>query len=225
LSESTTCPNCGKELFAEDACPACGTPVQKPAQDVPVTSPPPADAGRMPGISRKYVWAGIAAAAIVILLVVSIGVNQYAVDSLQFRGNSAQELDFATMSADMKIDVCNPTDFTASFDRFTMLITYKDKEFATMAIEGGAVPPRQIAVMDGSMSIDAELIAGLFMDALASAFSGEEEPAFDENDMAVTTTVDSSALGFIPISSSKTFTMSEFQEMMEQRNSAGFSCA
>jgi hypothetical protein len=80
--------------------PCAGRP-SRSQPSVPAASLP-ADTGRVRG-NRKYVWIGIGAAIVVILIAASVGVNQYAVDSLQFRGNSAQELDFVTMGADMKI--------------------------------------------------------------------------------------------------------------------------
>lgn len=231
---SIFCAKCGKELFGENFCPVCGTPnAKKSINDIPPipASPSPNNFGRnennsnsSPNRNRKFVYAGIGAGAVVALFAVSIGFNYYALSNLQFRGNAAEDFDFATLSVDMKMDVCNPTAIPASFDKFTLLMNYKDKEFATMTIKGKTIPSYQTTTLDGRLSMNAEMVAGLFMQALADGFSGNEGPSFSEDDMTVVTTIDTKALGFIPMSDSKSFTMSEFQEQMQQ-GSSEFSCA
>lgn len=235
LSESSIfCSNCGKELFAEETCPACGTAnPQKVVNSIP-SSPSPSPSANNSGSSgngkhnrnKRFVWIGIGVGAVIALVIASIGINYYALSNLQFRGNTTEDFDFASLSMDMKLDVCNPTAVPANFDKFTVLINYKDKEFATVAIKGKTIPPHQTTTVDGRLSVNAQMMAGLFMQGFANAFSddAEQQPSFDENDMDVIMTIDSKALGFIPITSSKSFAMSEFQEVMQEQNSDGFSC-
>lgn len=228
MSESSTCRNCGKELFVEDICPVCQTPIQNPSSpDANSTSANPTGASsNVQSKSRKYVWIGIGVAALVALIAASIGINQYAMNNLQFRPSSTGKMDLATLSADMTMDVCNPTVFPTSFDKITMQINYKEKEFATITMKGKTIPPNQITSVDGRVSINPQMITGLFLQGLASAFSADKDKSvIDPNEMTLTNTIHSTAIGLIPISTSKTFTVSEYQEMIQQRNQSQFSCS
>lgn len=231
---SAFCSKCGKELFGENFCPVCGTPnASKSVNDIPSipASPSPNDFGgrgnndnsSSPNRNKKFVYTGIAIGAVFALIVGSIGVNYYALSNLQFRGSGTENFDFATLGVDMKMDVCNPTPIPTNFDKFTLVVNYKDREFATMTMKGKNIPSYQTTTVDGRLSINAQTFTGLFIQALADGFAGKES-SFDENDLSFVTTIDTKALGLIPLSNSRTFTMSEFQEVMQHRNSGQFSC-
>lgn len=169
---------------------------------------------------------GIGASAFIAIVVASIFVNYYTLNNLQFRGNTAESIDFATLSMDMKIDACNPTPIPTRFDKFTIAVNYRGEEFATMMINGKTIPPYQTTILDGRMSVNGEAFAGLFMKTLADGLAGRQGQSFEqEEDMTVVTTIDSRALGFIPISDRKSLAMSEFQQQMQQDDEDQFSCA
>jgi hypothetical protein len=163
--------------------------------------------------------------AIAVILLAGYSINTYAVSSLQFRSAGGRDLDLATLSADVRVEACNPTSFSASFDKYHMAVMYKGKEFATMDVKGGTVSPKQSAILDGNVAIDREIMAGMFMQGLVDGFSGKQTPEFNQDDMTVNTTLEAKVLGFMPYTEAKTHTMTEFQDIMSSQNSGSFSCS
>jgi hypothetical protein len=171
------------------------------------------------------IYGVIGAGLLVVAFVVSYSLNHYALSSLQFRASEAGGFDFATMSGDLFIEACNPSPVAASFDRYQMIAYYKDTDFATLAVQGGDVPPNQITVLRGNMDINGQAVTGIFMEELADAFSGRQTEGSEE-DMTIKTILDAKVMGIFPYSQTRTFSMTEFQESMESSgDSDGFSCS
>jgi hypothetical protein len=175
--------------------------------------------------NRKWlVYIGIGSGVLIVALIVSISLNYYALSNLQFRARQAENFDFATMSMDVLFEACNPTTIPAGFDKLQMVVYYKDRDFATLTVHGGTLPPNQITVLRGNMAFNAQVVTGLFIQAFVDAFS-EQQTQLDQQDMTVKTILDAKMMGIFPFSQSRTFTMVEFQEFMASSERSGeFSC-
>ena len=227
MSEPTSfCPECGFQLSAENFCPKCG--MANPAANIPNNNGAAVQsAAEKPKryMNKKGIIIGASAVgAIIAITLVGYSINTYALSNLQFRSSGGENFDFATFSANVRMEVCNPTSYPASFDKYHMQVFYKEKAFATMDIKGGNISPKQSEILDGDVSIDRGMISDLFIQSLADGFSGTQTPAFNQNDMTVNTTIEAKVLGFIPYTETKSNTMTEFQEIMSSRNSSTYSC-
>lgn len=220
-SEAIPCPNCGSGLFTEKFCPNCGSanPVDyideslKIAPAMPRTKSESGKAGRV---------AGMAAIVVIVIVVGGFFANSYALNNLQFRISDVSEFDYASLSSKVQMDVCNPSAFPASFDRFNAVIHYKGGDFASMSIDGGNVMPYQPARFDGKLGLEAQTVSGLIV-AFADAVAGQDT-AYNEDDISMTMTVDAKILGVMPYSQTRDFTFSEFQQVMSLQQTSSYSC-
>jgi hypothetical protein len=162
-----------------------------------------------------------AGAAIALILASYIG-NNYALDNMQFRLREVGGFNFETLSSNLKLDACNPTAFPAGFDKFTAVVYYRGSEFATMSVDGGSVMPYQSSTFDGRIRLSAQIVSGLII-ALAPAIGGEDTP-YDENDISLKMSVESSVLGLVPHSQTREFTFLEFQEFMSTQDTGKYGC-
>jgi len=176
-------------------------------------------------MNKKVIIIGASAVgAIIAITLIGYSINTYALSNLQFKSSGGENFNFATLSANVRMEACNPTSYPASFDKYHMQVLYKEKAFATMDIKGGTISPKQSENLDGNVAIDRGMIADLYMQSLADGFSGTQTPAFNQNDMTVNTTIEAKVLGFIPYTETKSHTMTEFQEIMSSQNSGPFAC-
>lgn len=164
--------------------------------------------------SGKKIGIGIGITAV--LIVAYLGLNIYAISSLQFRNHETGQFDFADMSIDAKIEACNPTFFPASFNKFDVKMVYKSTDFGTFTVWGDTIAPKSSSVVDGRFKLNGEAVAGLFLAALGSAFTGQSN--FDPNQIRLNANLDAPILGIIPFSVSKEFSIDEFKNFMSDQN-------
>lgn len=161
--------------------------------------------------SRKMI-AIAGAAGVVAIFAITLAINYYAVSNLQFRAQQGGGgFDSATFSASALIDVCNPTAFPASFERYTVGVYYRNENLAAVTIDGATIMPNDSETLDGTVDVNGEIIAGLFLQGLADAFSGQgdQQPAFSEEDITARATLETRLLGIIPISQTEDIDLSE----------------
>ena len=220
---TSSCPKCGFQFSSENFCPKCGVanPVASVQENDTTVVPSAVKQTRQMNVKGIIIGAAVAG-AIMAIIVASYSVNTYALSNLQFRSAGGEDFDFSTLSANVRIEACNPTSFTASFDKYHIVILYKEKEFATMDIDGGTISPMQSSVLNGKVAVDRGVMADLLMQALAGGLSTSQSPEFSQDDMSVNITMEAKVLGLIPYSESKTSTMEEFQEITS--NSEFFQC-
>jgi hypothetical protein len=161
--------------------------------------------------NRKIIAIAGGAGGIIAIFVVALIINYYATSNLQFRAQGGGDFDFTTFSTSALIDACNPTAFPASFERYTVGVYYKNENFATVMIDGATIMPNDSETLHGTVDINGEIIAGLFLQGLADSFSGqsEQQAAFGEEDITAKTTLETKLLGIIPISQTEDIDLSE----------------
>ena len=154
------------------------------------------------------------------------GLNLYAVSNLQFRGNSSDfnlsKFDLADTSMDVKLEACNPTFFPASFNNLKVDFTYKSTSFGTFTVYGKTISPQSSSIVDGRLKMNALAVGGLFLEFLKANISGTK-PNVDPNELHYVTNLDAPILGFIPFSISKSYSPTEFWNMISGQT-GNYSC-
>jgi hypothetical protein len=162
--------------------------------------------------NRKIIAIAGGAGGTVAILVVALIINYHATSNLQFRAQQGGgDFDFTTFSASALIDACNPTPFPASFERYTVDLYYRNENLAVMTIDGATIMPNDSETLRGTVDINEEKIADLFLQGLADAFSSqsEQQAGFSEEDMTARATLETKLLGVIPISQTEDIDLSE----------------
>ncbi|MEO9364454.1 MAG: hypothetical protein ABI348_11190 [Nitrososphaera sp.] len=164
-----------------------------------------------------YIAIGIA--AVVAIFVLLLAASNYANASLQYRSRGAQGYDFSKSSTDVAMDVCNPTPFSASFDRLQFVAAYKDSDLATIKFENGSVPANAATTVDGALQINGKAALAAVFQSFADSLNGKST---GDASMKVKMTSESRLLGLMPMSQSKEMSGDEFSRMMSGK--AGFAC-
>lgn len=156
---------------------------------------------------NRNVVAVAAAGSVAAIFVAALAVNAYAASNLQFRSAGGENFDFARLSSGVLVDACNPTAFPASFDEYRIDVYYRGDELATLSVSGATIMPNSAERLQGNIDIDGSTTAGLFMQALISAFSGQEPE--EGSQVTAKSTLSSRVLGIIPVSDTKELDLNE----------------
>jgi len=197
-------------MFTERFCPNCGNPNPIVHIDETLKVEPIWRTGH--GIGNARPAAIIATVATIGILVVSFISSSYSLNGLQFHVNKVSVFDYASLSSAVQINVCNPSVFPTSFDKYNIVIHYRGKDFASMSVNGGMLMPRQTVQFDGKLKLDSQLVSGLIV-AFADAVAGRDT-AYNTQDISLTTTVDAKLLGVFPYTQTREITFSEFQQVI-----------
>ncbi len=166
--------------------------------------------------------------AVVILVVM----QYYALSNLQevqFSPRSVGNFDKNTLSLDVQIDACNPTQFPTGFDRivFELSNLHSDnknppemKEFATMILQGNTLIPMQATTLHGKININTETIP---LENWWNAY--KSFTSLNTDDVTLKVTVETKVFGFVPLSVNKAFNYEEFVALLVAPRATQFSCA
>jgi len=178
---------------------------------------------------RKVVVAGIGGGIAVVIIVVAI-MQYYALNNLQelqFSPRSVGNFDAKTLSLDIQIDACNPTQFPTGFDiiRFELDKVHSNnynvtatKEFATMILQGNTLMPKQAATLHGKIHINADSVEDWWK--TYNVFT-----SLNTNDITLKVTVDTRLFGFVPFSVNQNFNYDQFVALLVARQGTQFYCA
>ncbi|MFQ5940906.1 MAG: hypothetical protein ACE5KA_04320 [Nitrososphaerales archaeon] len=178
---------------------------------------------------KKVVGAGIAG-GIAIVVVVLIAVQYYALNNLQelqFSPNSVGNFDKTTLSLDIQIDACNPTQFPTGFDKMLFELdnihnnNYNvtvDKEFATMTLQGDTLMPMEAVTLNGKIHINAETVENWWK--TYNVFT-----SLNSDYITLKVTVETKLLGIVPMSVNEDFNYDQFVAMLVSPQATEFSCA
>ena len=177
---------------------------------------------------RKAAGAGIAGGVAVAVVVVII-MQYYALSNLQelqFSPRSVGNFDKTTLSLDIQIDACNPTQFPTGFDKmlFELDNLHNDnynvpemKEFATMTLQGDTLMPKEAVTLPGKIHINAETVENWWQ--AYNIFTG-----LNQNDITLKVTLETKAFGFVPVSVNRNFNYNEFVALVVSPQATQFSC-
>ena len=218
--QAIPCPNCGAPILTEKFCPGCGTanPINYIDESVRVSKTRVVHR-RKTHVPLRVMFVGAGAA--VAVLIASLFASSYALGNMQFRIREVSDFDFATLSSTVRLDACNPTAFPAGFDSFDAVVQYQEAEFARMSIEGGSLMPYQSSTFDGKLKLsDYKPLSGLIIPFAI----GGNDTLYNENDIALTITVDAKILGLAPYSESREVTFSEYRQFMSMQKADTYLC-
>jgi hypothetical protein len=162
--------------------------------------------------SRKRVI--IVAAIVAIAIVAYVGLDAYAVTTLQFRPHHGNQYLISQTQLFIQSDVCNPSYFPASFNKYEINAFYKTNTIETAMISGSIISPKTYEVLNGVFTLNKDAVIKL----------QNENFTFDPNQAHVTTTVDAPIFGVIPFSVAKEYAGTEFQKVVKNGPPGSFSC-
>jgi len=129
-----------------------------------------------------------------------------AVSNLQIRPNAAEQLDFADLSINVGMSVCNPTFMPTSFDKISAEFFYKSARIGTFTVFGDTVLPGPNDVI-GRLNIHGKNMLEVMLDAMSKSSTSQ---TFDENDLSLTIKFEKSILGSTPFSFEQSYRGPEF---------------
>jgi hypothetical protein len=162
-------------------------------------------------LTKKYVLIGIISA---IVFFSYVGLDVYAVNSLQFRPHHGQQTIISETQLAIKSDVCNPAYFPSTFAKYEITAFYNSNEIEKATITGSTLSPKSAVILDGIFSINKEAVTKI----------GKENATFDPTKATITTSVDAPILGFIPYTVNKKYPAQEFQNMIKNPTTGTFDC-
>ena len=162
--------------------------------------------------SRKNVVTIIA--IVTIIVVAYAGLDVYAVNTLQFRPHHGNQYLLSQTQLFIQSDVCNPSYFPASFNKYEINAFYKTISIETAEISGSTISPKTYEVLNGVFTLN--------KDAVIKLQTGNF--TFDPNQAHVTTIVDAPIFGVIPFSVSKEYSGADFQQVVKNGVPGSFSC-
>lgn len=179
---------------------------------------------------RKKVGAGIGVgvAVVVVILVVMQYYSLNNLQELQFSPRSVGNFDKDTLSLDVEIDACNPTQFPTGFDQIVFELSnlhnnLRDapemKEFANMTLHGDILMPNQATTLKGKIFINPETIP---VENWWNAYKSFTSLNPDTINLRVT--LEATAFGFVPVSVNKDFNYWEFVALLVAPRATEFSC-
>ena len=167
---------------------------------------------------ESKVIAGIIGISILIFGVI-VFLDVDAASNLQIRPNAAEQLDFADLSTNVRMSVCNPTFVPTSFDKISAELFYKSTRIGIFTVFGDTVLPGSNDVI-GRLNIHGENMLEVMLGAMPGSTTDQ---VFDENNLSVTIKFEKSILGSTPFSFEQSYRGSEFTAFW-QGKSAEWSC-
>ncbi len=162
--------------------------------------------------SRKKI--ATVAAIIVAIVVAYVGLDSYAVSTLQFRPNNGNEYQISPNEIHIQADVCNPSFFPASFNKYVITAFYNSSVIETAEIGGSTLSSKTMATVDGTFSLNTDALLKL----------KQVNATFDPTLAKITTSVDAPIFGVIPFSVVKHYSSEQFSDVLKNGPPGSFSC-
>jgi hypothetical protein len=162
--------------------------------------------------SRKKI---VTLAAVIIAIVVAyIGLDSYAVSTLQFRPNTENQYQISPTEIHIQADVCGRSFFPASFNKYEITAFYNSSVIEKAEIGGATLSSKTMSTVDGIFALNADAILKL----------KQENVTFDPTLAKITTTVDAPIFGIIPFSVVKQYSAQQFHDVLKNGPPGSFSC-
>lgn len=162
--------------------------------------------------SRKK--AAIVASIIAAVVLAYVGLDVYSIGQLEFRPHSGSQYQISPTEIHIQADVCNPSFFPATFNKYEINAFYNSQIIETADIGGTTVSPKAMSTLDGVFALNAGAIFNL----------KQQNATFDPSLAKITTSVDAPIFGVIPFSVVKEYTAEQFQNVLKNGPPGSFSC-
>jgi hypothetical protein len=162
--------------------------------------------------SRKKI--AIVTAVIVAIVVAYVGLDSYAVSTLQFRPNTSNDYQISPTAVHIQADVCNPSFFPASFNKYVITAFYNSSVIEKAEIGGSTLSSKTMTTVNGVFVLNTTAILKL----------KQENATFDPTLARITTSVDAPIFGVIPFSVVKQYSAEQFNNVLKNGPPGSFSC-
>ncbi|MDE1727558.1 MAG: hypothetical protein KGH81_00060 [Thaumarchaeota archaeon] len=179
-----------------------------PSPEIP-TQPETKSAKRMPG--KRYASVGI---IVTIIIVAYVGLDIYAVDSLQFRPHHGQQVAISDTELSIQTDACNPSYFPVTFTKYEIDAFYNSDIIEKATVGGSTLSPKSAAILNGIFAINKQAVTKI----------GQENTTFDPAKATITTSVSAPIFGFIPYTVDQKYAAVDFQERIKNPPPGTFDC-
>lgn len=192
---------------------------EAPVQDTPKTSEDistaaPVDTPHTTRPTRSKKSLIIIASVIAAIAISYVAIDMYSVNELQFRPHSGNQYKISPTEIHIEADVCNPSIFPATFNRYEISAFYNSDLIEKADIHGATVSPKAMSTLDGVFALNAQAIFKL----------RQGNFTFDPTLAKITTTVDAPIFGAIPFSVVKQYTAQQFQDALKNGPPGSFDC-
>ncbi|MGI0027074.1 MAG: hypothetical protein ACREAD_04455 [Nitrosopumilaceae archaeon] len=160
---------------------------------------------------KKIAIAGIVIAAIIFGY---IGVNTYAVSTLEFRPHQGTQYKISETVLHIQAEACNPSYFPASFHNYEIIAVYKSQVLEIASINGSTISPKSALLLDGTFTINKDVLTQF----------AQESSQFDPSQAAVKTKLDATIFGIIPFTINKDYSGTEFADIVKNGPPGGYQC-
>lgn len=151
---------------------------------------------------------------IAIAVIVYSCLNAYSVTMLEFRPHSGDQYRISPTEIHIKADVCNPSFFPASFNKYRITGFYNSQLIERATIEGKTVIPKSPTVLDGVFALNADALYTI----------RQTNSSFDPDLAKITTDVDAPIFGIIPFSIVKEYSAKQFQADLSKESLGSGGC-
>lgn len=154
----------------------------------------------------------------IIVIVSSLGyssLNLVSANSLQFKW-ATKSFDYTSIMYGGNVQACNPSNYPANFAKYTFTIFYDSKQLGKFTSSGGVIPPHSKGTIPGKFTADDRQVAQIFFSFLDTEIGGTDVSRVDANKMQVSTTLDYTIIGAVPLSITHEYSGQEFLDMMNQ---------
>ena len=150
-----------------------------------------------------------------VIFAVFVFLDVNAVSNLQIRPNTAEQLNFADLSTNVRMSVCNPTFIPTSFDVISAELYYKSTRLGTLTVFGGTILPGSNDVI-GRLNIHGINMLEVMLGAMPGSSTSQ---TFDENDLSLIIKFEKSILDSFPFSFEQHYRGSEFTTFWQGKSS------
>ena len=161
-----------------------------------------------------------------IVIVVTLGftvLSFFAINQLQFKTADKDGFSYFDLIHDKKISLCNPTPFYAKINEIKIELFYQEKNKGMLSFQGVVLEPTSDSIFEGKFSSETfEEMQYLSMH-YDGMFSGSTPIRIDPTELVIVYEINSSIIGFFPVSVVNQYSGLEFWEIMNRKD-VEYSC-
>ena len=161
----------------------------------------------------------IVVTASILVIAGSLGyssLNMISANSLEF-GWPGQSFDFLSTLTGKVIEVCNNSDYPATFSKFSFTIIYDENDLGTYSTGSGGFAAHTGGKVFGKFESKDDRMSGLFFSFLDTEFGGTDVTRINTEKIKVTTQVDTAIFGVIPFSITEEYSGQEFLDLINKK--------
>ncbi|MGQ0606392.1 MAG: hypothetical protein ACT4OD_05525 [Candidatus Nitrosotenuis sp.] len=159
----------------------------------------------------------------IIVIAGSLGyssLNVISAKELEFRWPH-QSFDFLSVLTGKTIEVCNNSDYPATFSKYSFTMAYDENDLGTYSTGSGGFAAHTDGVVFGKFESKDDRMSSLFFSFLDTELGGTDVTRININKMKVTTQLDTTILGVIPFSITEQYSGQEFSDLINKKSNCG----